>query len=395
MSCASIAAARTTKSASFVSARTERDRRLYRDNIGTAGLDRHRNKAMRADTVCALVSLLAFVAGCTSSPPKSNLPGAREPSLSSALRGLQVGYPMDGVSRNAGTYALIKKNGDSWAVVSIASSRSASRQLVDPKSRFAREGELLFLSDDLKYISVEFSALDATGTDDGKDGRFVCFHVDQGKRNTKDFYPNACNSDLTSNVDQLKNTATQVAVAALTLGITALAANTRKSVDPGKVLAAMDSAGVIPRVKQYWYTQDFTAARSAKQLQAFIDRYRDDDPDGLVSKARASLPVQLEKERIESERAAVAAELVAQKKKRDTELAEQARIHRADQLRMRTAQFRQSLQPGAESHCGLVVEVKKPLVKLQTMIGEYWLRIDQVYGAGDHDCRFVNGLYVD
>lgn len=100
------------------------------------------------------------------------------------------------------------------------------------------------------------------------------------------------------------------------------------------------------------------------------------DPDGLVSKARASLPMQVEKERIESERAAVPAELVAQKQKRDTELADQARIHRVDQLRMRTAQFRQSLQPGDESHCGLVVEVKKPLVKLQTMIGEYWLRID-------------------
>jgi hypothetical protein len=59
------------------------------------------------------------------------------------------------------------------------------------------------------------------------------------------------------------------------------------------------------------------------------------------------------------------------------------------------AQFRQSLKVGTETHCGLVIEVRPPIVKVQTMIGERWLKVAQLYPSGRRDCRFVNGVYQD
>jgi len=174
-----------------------------------------------------------------------------------------------------------------------------------------------------------------------------------------------------------------------------LAANSKKAVDPEKVTAAIDSAGVLPQVKHYRYTQAFSAARSSQQLQAFIDQYRNDDVDGLVIQAQSLLSVRLEEERIDREKQALTAEAARQEQQRQAQLQQQERSRRAEELRTRTVHFRQALQPGDDSHCGLVVEVKKPVVRVQTMIGEYWLRIDQLYAACDHDCRFISGQYVD
>lgn len=59
------------------------------------------------------------------------------------------------------------------------------------------------------------------------------------------------------------------------------------------------------------------------------------------------------------------------------------------------AQFRRTLQVGNDSHCGLVVEVKGPIAKVQTMVGEVWLKVDQLHRKGTQSCRFVNNVYVD
>jgi hypothetical protein len=295
---------------------------------------------------------------------------------------------MDGVHRSSGTYVLIKKYDLAWKVVAMSAAQSPGSLSVDPKGRSARDGELLFFSDDLNYVSVEFLPADTTDPKDAREGRFTCFAFGHGRMKNKDFHPNACNSDLTSSVDQLKNTAKQAAGAIVTLGITTLAANSRKAVDPTKVIAAMDSANVLPQVKHYRYTQAFSAAHSSQQLQGFIDRYRNYDPDGLVTEAQSLLPTRLEQEQADSEKRMLATAVAREQE-------QQERSRRAAELRTRTDHFRQALQPGDDSHCGLVVEVKKPLVKLQTMIGEYWLRIDQLYAAGDHDCRFLNGRYID
>jgi hypothetical protein len=131
-----------------------------------------------------------------------------------ALHDVRVGHPYDGVTRGFGTYVLIKPKGDSWETALVDTGRTNRGWFVNARTRLASEGELLFVSEDLKYVSVEFARLEVKDSDD-------------------------------------------------------------------------------------------------------------------------------------------------------------------------------------ESHCGLVIEVKPPLVKLQTMIGEYWMRVEQVYARADHGCQFVNGQYRD
>ena len=63
-----------------------------------------------------------------------------------------------------------------------------------------------------------------------------------------------------------------------------------------------------------------------------------------------------------------------------------------DLLKINTLIFRKSLKSGVSSNCGLVIEVKPPIVKIQTQIGELWIRLDQSYPP-DVGCRFVNGVY--
>jgi hypothetical protein len=59
------------------------------------------------------------------------------------------------------------------------------------------------------------------------------------------------------------------------------------------------------------------------------------------------------------------------------------------------AQFRKNLKVGSESHCGLVIEVKAPIAKVQAMGGEVWLQIAQLYPKGGRECRFVNGVHQE
>jgi TPR repeat protein len=58
-------------------------------------------------------------------------------------------------------------------------------------------------------------------------------------------------------------------------------------------------------------------------------------------------------------------------------------------------EFRQNLKIGDTSHCGLVTEVNPPIVRVQAMVGMYWMKVDQLYPAGQQRCSFYNGLYQD
>lgn len=57
--------------------------------------------------------------------------------------------------------------------------------------------------------------------------------------------------------------------------------------------------------------------------------------------------------------------------------------------------WREKLASGMQSHCGLVIERKGEIAKIQTQIGEHWLRVDQIHPPGAKRCRFENGQYVD
>jgi uncharacterized protein len=59
------------------------------------------------------------------------------------------------------------------------------------------------------------------------------------------------------------------------------------------------------------------------------------------------------------------------------------------------SEFRKELKVGSDSHCGLVIEVKPPIARVQSMIGEVWLKIEQLFPQGKHACKFMNGVYQD
>ncbi len=122
------------------------------------------------------------------------------------------------------------------------------------------------------------------------------------------------------------------------------------------------------------YRKTFAEAKTYGQMKRFITLYVDDDPENLLPKVNDKL-ITLAVE--ESKRAEA-----EEKKQKAT-------------LKKRQQQFITKLKTGSDSHCGMVIEIKKPLAKIQTMVGEKWFRIEQLYPKGDADCRFVNGEYVE
>ncbi|QJR82141.1 hypothetical protein CA267_015980 [Alteromonas pelagimontana] len=62
-------------------------------------------------------------------------------------------------------------------------------------------------------------------------------------------------------------------------------------------------------------------------------------------------------------------------------------------LRDRTVQFREQLEEGDDSHCGLVVLVKDKVVQIETMIGLKYIKREQVFPHGFEECTFVNNIY--
>jgi hypothetical protein len=74
--------------------------------------------------------------------------------------------------------------------------------------------------------------------------------------------------------------------------------------------------------------------------------------------------------------------------------AEEAEKSRITSLATQISNFRTGLDVGDDSNCGLVIEVKKPVVKVQTSQGEHWLKIEELYPYGSADCFFINGQYI-
>jgi hypothetical protein len=56
--------------------------------------------------------------------------------------------------------------------------------------------------------------------------------------------------------------------------------------------------------------------------------------------------------------------------------------------------FRDQLAVGDQTHCGMVIELKKPIVKVQTAVGEKWFRVEKLLPPGRAGCPFINDQYV-
>ncbi len=70
------------------------------------------------------------------------------------------------------------------------------------------------------------------------------------------------------------------------------------------------------------------------------------------------------------------------------------KIENISRLKKLTVIFRKNIKPGDQSHCGLVITVKSPITKVQTMKGEHWFKVNQLFPEGAHRCRFMNGQYI-
>jgi hypothetical protein len=61
----------------------------------------------------------------------------------------------------------------------------------------------------------------------------------------------------------------------------------------------------------------------------------------------------------------------------------------------RLDEWRKKITPGTDTHCGMAIEVKAPLLKVQTSIGEKWFKTAQLYPPSEKRCVFAGGVYQD
>lgn len=341
----------------------------------------------------------------------------------------------DGNQLRSGYFMIVEKNGGEWRVVSI-SENSPSLDGFDKKNQ-----EILIFSPNLqtvepyysKYATVlpnSYHILPHSGT-----RYYQCMPAQSDKRPLF----NPCDSSFSS----ITNVGTGVAVNALlgvfTLGIGTLAAGgamTDYEVDDvavQKVLDATDAINVMTafkiqaveanRLKAYRLA--LQRAESTGSLRQFIEKYRNNDPENLVSEAQTKLAGVEEKEKADAlfryrkefqtaetvygfqsfidnysqndpdklvPKAQSKLNVLLAQEKIGEEKARRAQIEEGRKLSM----WRQSLRDGDETNCGPVIEVKGKLLKIAFAVANYgnehWIRRDQIFSSS-YGCSFVNGQY--
>ena len=86
---------------------------------------------------------------------------------------------------------------------------------------------------------------------------------------------------------------------------------------------------------------------------------------------------------------------------RKAERAERARAsyqyarEQRQRIESAAAALREDIGLGTETHCGMVVQLRESLVEVQTVVGQRWFRLNQLYPPATLECRFINGQYVE
>ena len=86
---------------------------------------------------------------------------------------------------------------------------------------------------------------------------------------------------------------------------------------------------------------------------------------------------------------------------RKAERAERARAsyeyarEQRQRIESAAAALRDDIGLGTETHCGMVVQLRESLVEVQTVVGQRWFRLNQLYPPATLECRFINGQYVE
>lgn len=181
--------------------------------------------------------------------------------------------------------------------------------------------------------------------------------------------------------------------------------------DTDKVEAALQSADVSTWLKSFAgdqklraYRGYFSAIRTSKDADSFIQFYQQFDPEGLVVKAREQRESLLlaetqaaeqklnEQERLKAEREKQRIEQLVNDRAREEAQAKLLLLRE-----IKTKDFRTRLAIGSDTFCGPVIALRGPMVQIAVnaplpgFSAEPWLKLDEVYPAEIASCKNSNG----
>lgn len=239
--------------------------------------------------------------------------------------------------------------------------------------------EVIWVSGDGKLAAPAWNETVSYSRDNRRfsgDGRFGCMKsygkwsdAESKRGGTLTLY-NPCASALTM-VDNTGTTSVANAVATVfSFGLAAVGAQgSEKRVDRDKLLAVLEKAtpdieALLEKQVAKRYREDFAAAKTIEQMNAYIARYEANDTDGLVAQIRQR------RDDAEKSKASVAAGI---------------------------AEFRAAIKLETETNCGPTLEVRGNLVKVYRPVSgfgnEHWLKRDELFPRG-MECAFKEGKYL-
>lgn len=139
---------------------------------------------------------------------------------------------------------------------------------------------------------------------------------------------------------------------------------------PFKQIESAGSKNIDSLLPQYLvgHVDEYNRAKSSDDLRNFIEKNSNhSDPLGYVLSAHLKIPLVVEYEKM------------MQKQAQEKEL------QRVKKLTAKIELFRKTIDVGDSSHCGLIVEVNRPVVKAQTSNGTQWIKLSELYPAGVTD----------
>lgn len=181
--------------------------------------------------------------------------------------------------------------------------------------------------------------------------------------------------------------------------------------DTEKVQAALQSADVAAWLVAFKddqkiriYRGYFSAIRTSKDAESFIQGYQQFDPESLVAKAHELKESLLQAESQAAEQKVQEQErLKAEKEKQRTEQIANERAREEAQAKLqqnretRTREFRSKLAIGSDTFCGPVIAIRTPMVQIAVNAplpgysAEPWLKLEDIYPADIAGCKNSNG----
>lgn len=242
--------------------------------------------------------------------------------------------------------------------------------------------ELVWVSDDGTQAAPLWAETVAFERDNSRfkgDGRFGCiksfgrWEAETGGKRSEprpltQYHP--CASALTLSDNSGTATTANAVTTVLTLGLGAVVAqHEQKRIDREKLLSVLEKAtpeieAKLEQLAARRYREDFAAARTIDQIDAYIARYESFDSEGLVAQMRQR------RDGAENARSAASAGL---------------------------AEFRAGIKLETDTNCGPTLEVRGNLVKVYHPVSgfgnEHWIKRDELLPKG-MECAFKDGHYV-